>query len=498
MSCFGKTDYVLLAGVLLLTLGLSVDVFGIKEESLKAPPVLLVLATSYLLYVLAGWRGRNKNIVLLAASVTAILSTPYFFIAASQLEDYIRSGKISSVFTGTLVNAGASETTLIFSLLAFTGFLATLLLSRLLIGYLLPGVKEGGSTNPILVTSELPKIKSWSLFGFLVGFILVVSLSENIVESTMIVYLFATPIPLHFSLFITTLLQYQGLNAMGLLESLSALTLFSVITNISVNRKVPGTESKLLLLSSSLLLLTLLFFILFGALFTQYLLFYILSIFLLTLVILYSEGMGFLLSPYLLFYVIFKLSGINASGMEAITLLASPLAPLLIASAPAISANLYYTFSSSQNADDECSYLKIFLITILAAPLSHLIYNLKTPQLTVGQQLYFTPVTPTGIALAFIAVIATLAQQRVSKEFFNRGSTLFLPLSLTPFHPVGIFIANIFLADIPSGDCFKLALLSGLILIFKIVAYFKHIPLREFSLMVMMGAGTALLLHLLL
>jgi len=497
VSCLRRADYLLSLGVVLAFTGVVVALFTSKERAMSLPLILALLPVISMLFLGASRRGRDRIAVLLVASITIVFSSPFLSLAIVGLEDKVKSGVISSIFINNLTTGDGRSTLLIYSLLVFASFISSLLLSRIFISYFLPSLSVDGIVNPISMLTRLSSIKSWSIFGFLVGFIPLLIFPGTLPEFLTLIYMLVAPIPVQSALLTFEVLRYFGLDSLiGFPGVLVALTVYSIIVSRQGVKTEKGAASFLLLFASSILLILLTFFILFGTKFPLYAFLYILSLFSLTLVFLHSEARGFLLSPFLAMLVISLFSGISVGENKRIL---SPLTPLLIAAAPATLATLYEFIAIRAIPEEEdCSYLRVVLITFVVPLVSYLYYTGGSYGFTFTQTSSLQELSWMSVFAAFIAVLFTVIQQRVAKHLLSRGSALFIPLSLTILHPVGLALGYIFLYARTMESLIFIIPASILILTVKVLIFFKQVSLKEFNFMVLLGSGSALLLLLLL
>lgn len=475
-------------------LGLEVVLFTLNKDGMRIPPLLAIIPVIFMFSVIATKRGRDKTSVLLSSTLVVVLSAPYFLLALEGLRDYIKSGKIYSIFINNLTVGGNEGTLVVYSFLVFGAFLSSLFLSRILVEYFLPTLEVDGGVNPIKLMAHFSRVKSWSLFGFLAGLIPPLLFPTSLNEVLTLTYMMVSPLPIQFSLITVEIMTYLGLGQLlGFPELLLAVLIFSLFRVRQSGRKLSDGSSNLLLFASSLLLTVLLFFILFGASFPSYAVFYILAILALTLIILNSEGRGFLLAPFLLTGIVSVISQVNIGGTEQFL---SPIAPIIFASIPAVLVNLYNSLLNTKDKEDneECSYNKILILSLGSAPVAYLMYALNGSIFQLNLSSPLQQVTLNGTLVALVALIVTMSQEKLGRVFFERGSNLFIPLSFTALHPVGLLLGKIFITGLPVDKLPIVLLASLLILSVKVLSYLKHLSMSDFNLMLFLGTGMSLFL----
>ncbi len=496
MSCLRKVDYVFILGLSLLVAGLATKLYLWNGLNLEAPLLILFFPLTYAFFAIAGKRGFNGQAALLASSLVAVLASPYLYLSAFMLEDYIKSGRISSPFVNNLVIKGGELASTTIYVLTFIVFLSALLLGNVLTRRLLWGLKAEGASNPVFLLSKSEKIRSWSVFGILVGVLAVLLApgvsAEAYILAPLLVFTFLAPLPLQASLASYWFLAHYLGVTVGVFEALLALLVYTLAAGAESDRGRDEIGSTLLAVASSSLLLLLVFFVLFGVLFPIYIAVFTVYIVLMAVFIVHSEGRGFVTSPFVASYVL--ISALYPPIMELYQI-SYPLAPLLVASAPGILASLYNNFLRPH--DEECSFNAIIVISLVALPLSTVFLSASVTAVTYPQPRVQPTQFLSEIAWLVIAVAITLFQQRLSRFLLNRGSTLFVPASITPLHPLGLVLVSSLHLLLPQSSMLYLLLILAASMFLKIAAFLGSTSLRDFNIMVVAGIGIGLLLRLL-
>ncbi|QOJ79688.1 hypothetical protein IG193_04335 [Infirmifilum lucidum] len=496
VSCLRKVDYVFILGLSLLVTGLATRLYLWNGLNLEAPLLILLFPLTCALFAIAGKRGFNGQAALLASSLVAVLASPYIYLSVFMLEDYIRSGRISSPFVNDLVIKGGKLASVAIHALTFMVFLSALLLGNVLARRLLRSLKAEGVSNPVSLLSESANIRSWSVFGILVGVLAVLLAPGGSVDAyilaPLLVFIFLAPLPVQASLVFYWFLAYHLGVTVGVFEALLTLLVYTLAVGAGSDRGRGEIGSTLLAVAVSSLLLILVFFVLFGMLFPVYMAVFTVYIVLAAVLVVHSEGRGFATSPFVASYVL--ISALYPAITE-LRQISYPLAPLLVTSIPGILAGLYSNLLRPH--DEECSYNAVIAISLAALPLSMVLLSASTVTITYPQPRVQATLFLPEVVVLVIAAAVTLLQRYLSGFLLNKGSRLFVPASITVLHPLGLVLASSLHSLLPQSTLLYLFLFLTASMVLKIVAFLGSTSLRDFNIMVVAGIGIGLLLRLL-
>lgn len=492
VACLRRIDYLFSLGSVLVAVGITLKAAALAPNTSGSVPPVLPLSPLLLAFlILALGRGLNSRAAIAAASTAAVLSSSYLSMAVGLFEESLRSGVIASPFIEGILKWGENPSSLLAIIVVFLFFLSSLLLADVIASKIPLVIQPESGSNVAFLLSRPLKIRALAVSGVVLGALIVFLMPNDLSVLPLIVYVFIAPLPVQASLLFLYIFDRFSQIELGLLESMTAVIIFSLVAGEGRARPHTDASFTLFKLSASILILVLLFFTLFNVSFPIYAALYVVYVFSLVIIVFQTEGIGFMLSPLLALSVLQAMTAYDLGGLRQY---ADPLVPLLTAAIPAALLVLYFT--PLEGGNEECSYSAVILLALLAAPLA-LLLGTKSAGFSFTRQGNLQVSAP-GLGLALLSVALTLVQQKVSKHLLlEKGTGFFIPVSLTPLHPVALLIFSILPHALDDRIYLTLFIAAALFsLSLRLAAFLRQITLRDFNVMVIVGAGLALLARL--